>query len=49
MWDAQISHFSQKFRVLTYDQRGHGNTDVPKGGYSFGEWIDELVGLMDAL
>ena len=49
MWDAQISHFSQKFRVLTYDQRGHGNTDAPKGGYSFGELIDDLVGLMDAL
>ena len=28
MWDAQAREFSGSFRVLRYDQRGHGTTDA---------------------
>jgi 3-oxoadipate enol-lactonase len=31
MWDAQAREFSSSFRVLRYDQRGHGKTDAPSG------------------
>jgi 3-oxoadipate enol-lactonase len=31
MWDAQAREFSRDFRVLRYDQRGHGKTEAPPG------------------
>ena len=29
MWDGQASAFGKAFRVLRYDQRGHGGTEAP--------------------
>jgi len=49
MWDAQAREFSGAFRVLRYDQRGHGNTEAPAGRYTFDLLIDDAVALMDAL
>ena len=30
LWDSQLPVFSQAFRVLRYDSRGHGQTPRPK-------------------
>ncbi len=49
MWDQQAKDFSSSFRVLRYDQRGHGKTEAPAGRYSFDMLIADAVGLMDAL
>jgi len=49
MWDDQAAHFSKQFRVLRYDQRGHGRTDAPEGRYTFEILIADVVALMDAL
>jgi len=49
MWDAQAREFSRAFRVLRYDQRGHGKTDAPAGRYSFDTLIADALALMDAL
>jgi pimeloyl-ACP methyl ester carboxylesterase len=49
MWDAQMREFSGSFRVLRYDQRGHGKTNAPPGRYSFDTLIADALGLMDAL
>ena len=38
-----------KFRVLRYDQRGHGGTDAPAGRYAFDTLLDDALGLLDAL
>jgi 3-oxoadipate enol-lactonase len=35
MWDDQAAALAGDFRVLRYDQRGHGGTDAPAGAYSF--------------
>ena len=35
MWDDQAAALKNEFRVLRYDQRGHGGTDAPSGKYSF--------------
>lgn len=43
MWDEQIPILAGHFRVIRYDQRGHGGTSSPHGPYS----IDDLGG--DAL
>jgi pimeloyl-ACP methyl ester carboxylesterase len=37
------------FRILTYDMRGHGYSDVPASGYTAGDMAEDLLGLLDAL
>lgn len=49
MWDAQAAHFSARYRVLRYDQRGHGGTDAPGGRYTFDLLVADVIGLFDAL
>jgi len=50
MWDAQIPPFVQAgYRVLRYDSRGHGRSEVPAGPYSIEMLADDAVGLIDAL
>ena len=49
MWDAQAGEFSASFRVLRYDQRGHGKTAAPAGRYSFDMLIADALALMDTL
>ena len=49
MWDAQARELGRTFRVLRYDQRGHGGSEAPAGRYTFGVLIADAVGLMDAL
>src|ERR1017187_3661151 len=34
MWDIQTRDLLPHFRVLRYDTRGHGASDVPPGDYS---------------
>jgi 3-oxoadipate enol-lactonase len=49
MWDRQAADFGGIFRVLRYDQRGHGLTEDPPGRYTFEMLIADVIGLMDAL
>ncbi len=49
MWDEQAAGLKDAFRVLRYDQRGHGGTDAPAGRYTYDTLLADAVGLMDAL
>ncbi|HUD89672.1 MAG TPA: alpha/beta fold hydrolase [Xanthobacteraceae bacterium] len=49
MWDDQAAALKDSFRVLRYDQRGHGGTDAPAGRYPFDTLLDDALGLLDAL
>ena len=49
MWDGQARELGRAFRVLRYDQRGHGATDAPAGRYAFELLIADALALMDAL
>jgi 3-oxoadipate enol-lactonase len=49
MWQSQVDHFKSDFRVIRYDHRGHGNTEVAAGPYSFEVLCNDVVALMDAL
>ena len=49
MWDQQAGDLSGSFRVLRYDQRGHGKTEAPAGRYSFDMLIADALALMDAV
>jgi 3-oxoadipate enol-lactonase len=49
MWDEQADELKDKFRVLRYDQRGHGGSDVPSGRYAYDTLLADALGLLDAL
>src|SRR6266567_4449161 len=49
MWDEQVAELKTSFRVLRYDQRGHGGTQVTEGDYSFDLLVADIVALLDAL
>ena len=49
MWDDQARELGRAFRVLRYDQRGHGATEAPAGRYTFELLIADALALMDAL
>jgi len=49
MWDDQVSVWAQRFRVVRYDQRGHGSTVVSTEPYSMDQLGRDAIGVMDAL
>ncbi|MGY2291729.1 3-oxoadipate enol-lactonase [Pseudomonas sp. SDO528_S397] len=49
MWDPQIAAFTQHFRVLRFDTRGHGRSLVTPGPYSIEQLGRDVLGLLDAL
>lgn len=49
MWGAQALAFSEHFRVLRYDTRGHGGSSVTPGPYSIEQLGRDVLGLVDAL
>ena len=48
-WEAQIPAFAERYRVLTYDNRGVGESSTPPGPYTTRQMADDLAGLADAL
>lgn len=49
MWDDQVAAFSDDYRILTYDKRGHGKSDAPEGGYMMEDLASDIVALWDHL
>ena len=49
MWDPQADALKNEFRMLRYDQRGHGQTEATAGRYTFELLCDDVIALMDAL
>jgi len=48
MWDRQTTVLAEHYRVLRYDQRGHGESDAPAGDYDFDLLADDAAALMQA-
>jgi pimeloyl-ACP methyl ester carboxylesterase len=50
VWHLQlVPALSDRFRVLTYDLRGHGYSGTPPSGYTPDDMADDLLGLLDGL
>lgn len=50
MWESQISDLTEHFRILRYDNRGHGGSDIAPGPYTierFGRDARELIEALD--
>src|SRR5712691_5231933 len=49
MWDGQVKPFTERFRLIRYDRRGHGKSAVPPGPYSLERLGRDVLGILDRL
>lgn len=49
MWDAQVAPFTQHFRLVRYDRRGHGRSGCPKGPYTMERLGRDVLAVLDGL
>lgn len=49
VWEPQVDFFRQHFRVLTYDTRGHGGSQVLPGEYAIEDLGRDVLALLDHL
>ena len=47
MWGAQAVEFSKNFRVVRYDNRGHGESTAPKGLYTIEDVAGDAAALIE--
>jgi pimeloyl-ACP methyl ester carboxylesterase len=49
MWDGQISALKDRYQVVVWDFRGHGETDYPKDGAQYSEelTVGDMLALLD--
>jgi pimeloyl-ACP methyl ester carboxylesterase len=45
----QLEHFSQRYRVIAVDLRGHGDSDKPRGAYRIADFLLDYVALFEVL
>ncbi len=49
MWHKMVPGLAEHFKVVTFDNRGVGKSDKPKGPYSAQMLADDTAGLLEAL
>jgi 3-oxoadipate enol-lactonase len=49
MWNVQVQTLKDDYHVITYDVRGHGNSDTGKVDFSIELFVNDLISLMDTL
>lgn len=49
MWAPQIDEFKKHFRLLRYDKRGHGQSEVTPGSYTIEQLGWDVLRLLEAL
>ena len=49
MWDRQVERFRDRYRVVTWDMRGHGRSDYPEDAslYSEEATVGDMAALLD--
>jgi 3-oxoadipate enol-lactonase len=49
IWDELTAALDPKYRVVRFDARGHGQSEAPKGPYTFETLAADVIALMDHL
>ena len=49
MWDGQIAALKDRYQVIVWDFRGHGESDYPKDGAQYSEalTVGDMLALLD--
>lgn len=47
MWRGQADGLSQRYRVITFDNLGHGETEKPAGPYSLAMFVEQVRDVAD--
>jgi 3-oxoadipate enol-lactonase len=49
MWEPQVAAFTQHFRLVRFDRRGHGKSGVPQGPYTMERLGRDVLAILDGL
>jgi pimeloyl-ACP methyl ester carboxylesterase len=49
IWDRLVGHLESRWRVVRFDQRGHGESEAPPGPYRREDLARDVIALLDAL
>ena len=49
VWDHQVAAFANRFRILRYDQRGHGGTAIPTTPATIAQLANDIATIMTQL
>ena len=49
VWRPLVPVLRERFRVITLDQRGHGDSDKPDSAYAWRDFVADLAGVLDTL
>jgi len=51
MWKGQLEPFAKRYKLITWDMRGHGRTDYPEdlAAYSEAETVADMAAILDAV
>lgn len=47
MWAPQVAELSDRYRVVTIDLRGHGESDAPMWRYTLDRFAKDVIGLLE--
>ena len=48
-WETQIPIYSKKFKVIAFDNRGVGRSEITEQGFTIEDMADDTIGLIDSL
>jgi len=48
-WETQVPIYSEKFKVIVFDNRGVGRSEVTEPGFTISDMADDTIGLLDNL
>lgn len=49
IFDHQVAALKDRYRVIAFDSRGHGESEVTRGGYGMDSLAEDAAGLIEAL
>lgn len=49
VWDRLVDRFDERYRMVRYDKRGHGLSEMTPAPYAMDDHVGDLIGLLDHL
>ena len=49
VWEPFVPRLREHFSIVSFDQRGHGDSDKPTNGYEWSKFGDDVIAVIDEL